>query len=367
MRMTFYAVGGLATLGLVVWILSPFAQVLAWAAILATAAYPVHARLLRLVGGRETLAAALSTLLVVLVILGPALGLVFRITQEAIGLYQDLEPRIRASLDEGAAPLLARLRALPIAGPLVEKLDRILQLSTLDLRAHLVEGVRRTAAGLAAFSGGLLRNVLGFLLDTVVLILAMTVLFRDGTRWVGASRDWLPMREDDREGIARELRQATRAVLYGMFLTALVQGALAGIGYRVVSLPSPLLLASATALAALLPIGGTTLVWVPASVALFVQGRVGAGIFLLLWGALVVMTVDNFLKPIFIGGGTRLPLLWVFLGILGGIAAFGFLGLFLGPLVLVFARAFLQLARRELQARAAGASRAPGYPGGPAG
>lgn len=288
----------------------------------------------------------------VVVILGPALALMFQVTQEAITLYQYLEPRIRASLAEGTAPLLARLQSLPLVGPLIDRLDRVFDLGTLELRSHLMELVRRTAAGLAAFTGGLLRNVLAFLLDAVVLLLALTVLFRDGARWVQASRDWLPMREEDREGIARELRQATRAILYGMFLTALVQGALAGVGYAVAGLTAPLLLASATALAALIPVGGTVLVWLPASIYLLFQGQVGWGVFLLLWGALVVMTVDNFLKPIFIGGGTRLPLLWVFLGILGGIAAFGFIGLFAGPLILVFARAFLQLSRRELQAHA---------------
>ncbi len=356
MRAFFYAVGGIASLGLVVWILSPFAQVLAWAVILSTAAYPVHARLLRLVGGREGLAATLSTLLVVLVILGPAMGLVFQISQEAISLYQSLEPRVRASLDEGTAPLLARLRALPVLGFLIERLEAVVPLHALDLRAYLADAARRAAAGLAGFTGGLVRNVLAFVLDAVVLILAIAVLFRDGARWVAASRGWVPMREEDREGIATELRQATRAILYGMFLTALVQGALAGIGYWIVGLPSALLLACATALTALIPIGGTTLIWVPAALALFFQGRPGAGIFMVLWGALVVMTIDNFLKPIFIGGSTRLPLLWVFLGILGGIAAFGFIGLFLGPLALVFARAFLQLARRELQGMGRGST-----------
>jgi predicted PurR-regulated permease PerM len=355
----FYLIGGVLTLGLIVWILSPFAAVLTWAAILATAAHPIHTWLLRLVGGRETLAAALSTLAVVLVILGPALGLVFQITNEAIGMYQDVEPRLRASLAEGPAPLLLRMKALPLAGPLVERLDRQFKLSALNLRSHAMDLMRRTASGLAAFTGGLLRNVLGFLLDAVVLLLALTVLFRDGPHWVQASRHWLPMLDEDRLSIVRDLRQATRAILYGMFLTALVQGALAGIGYQIAGLPSPLLLASATAVAALVPIGGTVLVWLPASLVLFAQGRTAWGIFLLLWGALVVMTIDNFLKPIFIGGGTRLPLLWVFLGILGGITAFGFLGLFLGPLALVFGRAFLQLARRELLPLLAAAEGSP--------
>jgi len=359
MRVAFYALGGGAALGLVLWILSPFAEVLAWATILATAAYPAHQRILRVMPEREGVAAVLSTALVAVVILGPALGLVFKITQEAIALYNDLGPRLRVSLEGGMAPLIARLEGAPLLGPLVRRLDGLFNLSAIDPRVHLADLARNTAAGLAAFTGGLLRNVLAFILNAAVLLMATAVLFRDGAHWVHASRDWLPMHEEDRQGIADELRRATRAILYGMFLTALVQGALAGIGYTLAGAPSPLLLASATALAALIPIGGTLLVWLPVAVALFAQGRTGWAIFLVLWGALVVMTVDNFLKPIFIGSGTRLPVLWVFLGILGGVSAFGFIGLFAGPIVLVFARAFLRLARRELQAFQAGRSRSP--------
>lgn len=356
----FYIVGGGLTLALVVWILSPFAQVLAWAAILATIAYPAHARIRRWLGGRETLAATLSTLLVVLVILGPALEISFQVTREAIGLYQNVVPTISATLAEEPARLIQRLESLPGVGPLVRRLDQVFDMRSFDLREHLMDAARGAASGLAAFTGGLVRNLFTFLMDALVLVLTLGVLFRDGARWVAGSRYWLPMGEEDREGIVRDLRRATRAILYGMFLTALVQGVLAGIGYLIAGLQSVLLLATATTVAALVPVVGTTLVWVPAVAVLFFQGHVWRALFLLLWGVLVVTMADNFLKPLFIGGGTRLPLLWIFLGILGGIAAFGFIGLFAGPLVLVFARAFLLLARRELAGSAAPAGASSG-------
>jgi predicted PurR-regulated permease PerM len=349
----FFLIGGLAIVAVLVWLFSPFAQLLIWAAILATAFYPAHQRVRRLVGGRQGLAAVLTTLLVILVALGPALALVFRLTREAIHLYDVAEPRVRASIAGGVEPLLDRLQALPLVGRIVDQADRLFDLRSIDLRAGVLDLVQKTSAGLASFTGGLVRNIVAFLFRGAILALAVGVMLRDGARWVEAGGEWLPIPAADREAITTDMRQATRAILYGMFLTATVQGALAGVGYAIAGLPSPILLASFTAVAALIPVGGTILVWLPAAIVLLAQGQVGWGVFLLIWGAGVVMTIDNFLRPIFIGGGTNLPLFWIFLAIFGGIGAFGFLGVILGPLILVFARAFLRLARRELRLGAA--------------
>jgi len=129
------------------------------------------------------------------------------------------------------------------------------------------------------------------------------------------------------------LGQTVRAVTYGMLLTALAQGALATLGYWVAGLGAPVLLGAATTLLALVPFGAP-IVYVPVSAWLLVQGRPLAGLLLLAWGILVVSTVDNLIRSWFISGTTRVPFLLVFLGVLGGLATFGAIGLFVGPVTI---------------------------------
>jgi predicted PurR-regulated permease PerM len=143
------------------------------------------------------------------------------------------------------------------------------------------------------------------------------------------------------------LGAVTRAVVLGTLLTALLQGTLVGIGFAIVDLPSPVVFGVVAAIVALLPIGGTALVWVPATIVLAVQGRYGSALFMLLWGALLVGLVDNFLKPLLISGRAEVPTLAAFLGVLGGLAAFGPIGMFLGPVILALAIALVRWAEEN--------------------
>jgi predicted PurR-regulated permease PerM len=120
-----------------------------------------------------------------------------------------------------------------------------------------------------------------------------------------------------------------------------------GIGFAIVDLPSPVVFGVVAAIVALLPIGGTALVWVPATIVLAVQGRYGSALFMLLWGALLVGLVDNFLKPLLISGRAEVPTLAAFLGVLGGLAAFGPIGMFLGPVILALAIALVRWAEEN--------------------
>ena len=144
-----------------------------------------------------------------------------------------------------------------------------------------------------------------------------------------------------------------RALVYGTGLTALIQGALVGIAFLIVGLPSALVFGVIAALAALLPFGGTALVWIPAAIVLAAQGRWGATIFMVLWGALLVSLVDNIVRPMLVSGRAPVGTLTVFVGVLGGIAAFGAIGLFLGPVVLALIIALLQFAIEQRRAEEA--------------
>ena len=143
----------------------------------------------------------------------------------------------------------------------------------------------------------------------------------------------LPIETHLRGKLWRHLIDVTRAVFMGIGLTALAQGTLLGIGFAIAGLPSPLLFGVLGALFALVPIVGTTIVWVPATLWLLSQDQLPYAIFMLAWGVVVVGAVDNVLRPILISGRTEVPTLAVFIGVMGGLSAFGFIGLFLGPIV----------------------------------
>jgi predicted PurR-regulated permease PerM len=154
----------------------------------------------------------------------------------------------------------------------------------------------------------------------------------------------VPMSPPERKRLFEHLGSVTRAMVYGTGVTAVVQGILIGIAFAIVGLPSPLVFGVLAALAALVPMAGTPVVWIPAAIVLAAQGRWGATLFIVLWGAFVA-TIDNFLRPWLVAGKAEIGALTVFLGVLGGVSAFGPIGVFLGPLVLALAIALIRFAQ----------------------
>ena len=157
----------------------------------------------------------------------------------------------------------------------------------------------------------------------------------------------LPMSADRKERLARQIGSVTRAVVVGTLVTALIQGTLVGIAFAVVGFPSPLVFGVIAAAASLLPVGGTALVWGPGAIVLALQGKWGWAIGLAIYGIVVVGMADNLIKPRLISGHAEIEPLPVFFGVLGGLAAFGFIGMFLGPIVIALALAILRFAEED--------------------
>jgi predicted PurR-regulated permease PerM len=155
----------------------------------------------------------------------------------------------------------------------------------------------------------------------------------------------VPLPEDRKQRLVHHMKTVTRAVVFGTIATAVLQGTLVGIGFAIAGLPSPVVFGVVAAVLSVVPFGGTALVWGPAALwLLFGAEQIGAGVFLLIWGGAVVGLADNVVKPMLISGRAEVPTLAVFLGVLGGLAAFGFVGLFLGPLVIALVIALLRFA-----------------------
>lgn len=328
---------------LVYLVLRPVLGGILWAAVLVTAFQPVYARLVRLLRGREWPAAILVSILVALMIVLPislaavqaakSIGHAYRIlAAHAAAGSADPVQRIYALLDEARAFL-----------------GRYVDVSQIDFRASLLDGLQKFGAALSARSGELLGNAANAVLTVSVMLVTMAFLLKESSRLVEEVRRSLPLDEDDKEKVFAEFRSTVRAVFYGVILTAVVQGTVGGVGCAIAGLPGAFTLGAAMFFCALLPIGGTMLVWLPAGVYLILTGHTVAGIFLLAWGAAVVSLLDNVLKPLFIGSRTRMHLLLVSFGIFGGLSAFGLVGLFVGPLVIALFLSLLEVIRREFR------------------
>lgn len=305
-------------------VLRPFWVPLTWAAVIAFALWPPTRWLRRRLGGRRTLAAALMTSLVLLAILGPLAAISAGLVEEVRTAAQRIE-----ALQEDPPRPPAWLTGLPVIGSRIEALPRYLEPGAIEewLQEDNVRLVQELALQTAGRVG---RN----LLKTGIALLALFYFFRDGDVVVRQLRS----AAHHLGGAAARRRfdavgGTIRAVVYGLLITAVVQGVLAALGYAVADVPAPILLGILTGLLALVPYG-TTVVIGPAVLWLLVEGELLAGFGLLLWGALIVGSMDNVLRPLFISGAIRVPYLLVFFGVLGGIGAFGLVGVFVGPVLL---------------------------------
>lgn len=319
----------LALLGACLWVLAPFMTALFWAAVLAFASWPVMRMLTRALNGNVSLAAGLLTSAWVLIVAGPLVWLGFNIADNIRASTELIKDLRVTGLPEAPAWLIG----LPMVG---ERLDEIWQ--TIDQQGAALFVTIKPYMGqmgnwLLARSASIGAGILELALSLVLVFF----FYRDGPRLALFAKDLVERLIKDRADYYIDLVAGTvRRVVNGVIGTAAAQAVVALFGFLVAGVPGALLLAAMTFMLSLIPMG-PPLVWVPAVAWLFWQQEYGMAIFLLLWGFLVISSVDNFLKPYLISRGGNLPLVVVLMGVFGGLFAFGFMGLFLGPTLLAVA------------------------------
>ncbi len=315
--------GGLLLLSYVV--LKPFLVPVIWALILAYVTWPLYARLRRLLRGQVTLSSLLMTLLLTAAFVLPVLWLVSLMRSELLHAYDEVTRYISTH-----PQLPSTLRGVPWLGDVLQEfIDRV-GADPAGLKAELTRWLEESLVEMRTVLGGVGRNVVktGFALLTVFFA------YRNGEQFARQVRAVMEQLLGERvQGYTAAIGDTTRAVVYGLVLAAIAQGTLAGIGYWFAGVQAPVLLGAATAVIALIPFGAP-LIWGSVGVWLLLTDRTGAGIGLLLWGALAVSWIDNLIRPLVISNQTRIPFLLVLFGVLGGIAAFGLVGLFVGPVIL---------------------------------
>lgn len=320
------ALGGLALLAFMV--IAPFFAPIAWAGVLVYASWPVAERIRRWCSGRDTLAASLATVLAAITLFLPLVWLAWLAQQEISRVY----PALQTFLTE-PPPVSETLRGLPWLGEWLVQQQTILIANPEGVSAAVKTWIATHLNDIAMLVGGVGKNLAKLVLVVVILFF----FYRDGARIVHELRHVLarfigPQVHD----YLHAAGTTTRAVVYGILLTALIQGVAAGLGYWVAGLASPVVFGVLTAILALIPFG-TPVAWGAAGFWLLLQGETGAAIGVWIWGATVVSQLDNVLRPLFISSVSPIPFLLVLFGVLGGLLAFGLVGLFVGPIVLAVA------------------------------
>lgn len=328
-------------------IVSPFIAQLIWGALLAALLHPLHRRFTLRLKNRPTASAAIISVGGALIFLVPIALLATIFTRQA----SQLITRVQAAASQRHIEGLSDLLALPQVRPWLERFTEASGVQPDQVVEWATTGAESSLQFLAATSGSIFVGALGAVGNFAFIVFFLFVLLRDGAKGVATVAHLIPMPGTRRAELFETLSSTASAVVLGTLLTAAVQGTLVSIGFAMAGLPSAIVFGVLAMLASPIPMVGTALVWLPAAVALFAQGRPGWGIFMLVWGVLVVSMVDNIMKPLIIGGRSGVPTLLVFVGVLGGLGAFGSVGVFIGPLILTLVVALIRYADDVLRER----------------
>lgn len=307
-------------------VLRPFLTAILFAAVVCISTWPLYQWLLNRMKGRQTLAALAMTLSLVIIIILPLALVASSLADNVTAFYG----QISASIEEGPLQLPDWLTTLPLVGEPIQNYWQTLSSSQEEMAALLKRLLEPTRKFLLA--GGILLGQ-GVMEMTLAAFVSF-FFYRDAAALVASLKVAMEKLTGTHAlNILDTVSNTVSGVMYGILGTALAQGFVAAIGFALAGVPAVLLLGVATFVLSLVP-AGPPLIWGGATLWLFSQGSTGWGIFMLLWGVLVISSVDNVLKPILISRGSNLPFALVMFGVMGGVLAFGFVGMFIGPALL---------------------------------
>lgn len=342
----------IAVLGYVVWrIVVPLWQPLTWALLLGALLAPLNERLSHRLGDRPRLASALTVAATVLLFMLPVGLIAGAVAAQSANLLNRLEKY----MPQSGQQVSFDVESVPWLGETLAWIHGHTGLTLTQLQGWLLEGSKKILQTLMSSGGSVLMGAVGTLVSLLLTLFVLFFVLRDGPRFARNLVPMLPIEDTRRARLWQHLADVTRAVFMGIGITAIAQGTLVGIGFWIAGLPSPLVFGVIAALVALIPMVGAALVWAPAVIVLAVRGDYGHAIFLAVWGSVVVGMADNVLRPLLISGRAEVPTLAVFIGVMGGLSAFGFIGLFIGPIVLGL---LVALFRLEVESRASAETKA---------
>ncbi len=316
-------------------VISPYATPILLAAVIGSFTHTPYERLATKLGDRRGLAAWIMCLLVTLVIIVPLFLLTLILIQEAVTILQRFTP-------QNIAPILEALR--------VDQLQEWLQsfapgveLRNLDLQGSILSIAKKVPEFLVSWSGAFLSGTVDMLLKFFLMIITLAYFYVDGTKLLRQTLYLSPLPSAYEHEFVEKFRGIVRSTFKGSFLIGIAQGVALAIGFSIVGIPGAVFWGAVTVVFSFLPMIGSALVWGPATIILTIPVFFSQAdpaywkpLFLLAWGLLIVSTIDNFVRPFVMTEDVHLPAIVLFFSILGGVEAFGFVGILLGPLLFAF-------------------------------
>lgn len=323
-------------------LLKPFLSVLALSAVLVIAFYPVFKWILKYVKYKG-LASALSCLFVVIVIIVPLILFTLLLANEAANTYTS----IREQVDSGTFDQYLEWKKGGIFYDMKSQFETFINpfvdVESLDLKKNIVNSAQALSSYLFKQASNILATIFSSVFSFVLMMFAMYYFFKDGDELMKRLGALSPLPTVYETELFRKMDSMVKAILIGVFLTAVAQGFVGGIGFTIAGVSNPIFWGTAIGFFSFVPIFGTAAIWVPASIILAVMGSYGAAIFIFLWGFFAVGTVDNFVRPYLIGGRAKTYPLITFFVILGGIFTMGLKGIIFGPLILMVVMSLLHI------------------------
>ena len=322
---------------------APFLNTILVAIVIALVFFPFNLRIRKRLSGKPNLAAAITLALVFIMLIAPLVLTGWMLFKESRILFaqgQDL------------------LNSLPKPGTDYQPeqgsfMDWVMAMGTkfnIDVQEMIFGNLQSMGEMISSSGGKLLRNMVDLLMDSTVLLLMLFLFFRDGESLMAKIIELAPMDMRHKKMIADRLYVTIGAVVRGVLLTAAIQGSTASLGYAIAGLRTPITLGILTAAATLLPVGGSAIVWLPTGLYVAFHHSHAMGIFLLSWGLLVIAWMDNIFRPLLIGRETNLPVVILFLALIGGLRTYGPAGLLLGPMLVACIFVFIKIYQEELSA-----------------
>lgn len=338
-RIIFLTALSLLTAWLCYLMAKPYLKAIFFAIIISIVFYPLNASLQKKIRNHN-LSALISTLSVLLVIIIPSVLLGSAIRRELAEIYQSLNAQ--SAQGGGWTQYL-----LAIVGRIPDWLGKYIDLSQYDIKANLADRIQQASSFLLRNIAGIVGDVVSVIVDSAIVFFTLFFLFRDGRSVYRRLAVLAPLRPDQVDKLAGEISKAVTASLYGGLAVAAAQGLLTGLAFWFLKLPSPALWGMAAAIFSFVPLIGSAIIWAPAAVILLLSGHWIKGLILLGWGSAVVGMADNIIRPYVISEQVKFHPLYVFFALLGGVQAFGLLGIFVGPVVVAIAQALFGLIREE--------------------
>ncbi len=324
-------------------ILQPFLAALIWAAVLATVFYPSFNALAQRLK-RPKLASVLTCLLLTVVLVLPVIILLMLLAGESVEAFRYIQAKLKSGEIQGFESLRQSAPYVWLQGKLA-----VLGLPEPDLREVAVKAVQSISQFLVRHSSSVFSGFAQFAFNFVVMLFGVYYMLLNGPRLLAGLRGLSPLRREYEDRLIGKLSEITRATFEGSLVTSVLQGTAGGLVFLFFGLASPLLWGAVMAFLSLVPVVGTALVWGPVVIYYFLTGQVVRGLLLFVLCAGAVGSIDNLVKPLLIRRGAEVPTAWVFVGVLGGVSVFGFLGLVLGPLMIAILFTLIEIYKVEFR------------------